>query len=189
MASPRLSGAAFLAGAALAAVISGGLVEERLSAGSLHVGAVVNALVTLASILTLALLGRRVPLGPGVVVPQVAGAAVGVLLVHVALRRGWITGAPWLAERPAQLVNDAVAVFATLIVVWACVNRRDLRLLVAALAIALLYRATGRFWHLDAAPLGFLVTVQDLVVAQFVCAALALPLYDWMTRDDLAGWG
>jgi hypothetical protein len=74
-------------------------------------------------------------------------------------------------------------VFATLTVVWAFAKRLDLRLLIAALAVALIYRATGRFWHLDAAPRGFLVPVQDLVLAQLACAALALPLYGWMTRD------
>jgi hypothetical protein len=163
----RLSGAAFLAGAALGIVTSGGIVEERLSAGSPHVGVVVNALVTFASILTLGLLHRRAPLVARVIVPQVAGAALGVLGIHLALRWGWIAGAPWLAERPAQLVNDAVAVLATLMVLWA-------------------YRATGSLWHLDAAPHGFMVTVQDLVIAQLACAALALPLYQWMTRDDLA---
>jgi hypothetical protein len=183
---PPRSGAAFLAGAALAIVASGGLVEERLSAGSLLSGAEVNALVTLVSIATLGFLGRRTPLAARTVVPQAVGAVVGVLGVHLALRYGWITGAPWLAERPAQLVNDAVAVFATMTIVWACANRCDLRLLVAALAVALLYRATGRFWHLDAAPPGYLVTVQDLVVAQLGCAALVLPLYQWMTRDELA---
>ena len=38
----RLSGAAFLAGAALGIVTSGGIVEERLSAGSPHVGVLRN---------------------------------------------------------------------------------------------------------------------------------------------------
>ncbi len=182
----RLSGAAFLAGATLAVVTSGGIVEERLSAGSPHVGIVVNALVTFASILTLGLLHRRAPLVAGVMVPQVAGAVLSVLGIHLALRWGWIAGAPWLAERPAQLVNDAVAVLATLTVLWACANRLDLRLLVVALAVLSAYRATGSLWHLDAAPHGFTVTVQDLVIAQLACAALALPLYRWMTHDDLA---
>ncbi len=182
----RLSGAAFLAGAALAAVTSGGIVEERLSAGNPYVGVAVNALATFASILMLGLLHRSAPLVAGVIVPQAAGAALGVLGIHLALRWGWIAGAPWLAERPAQLVNDAVAVFAMLMVVWACANRFDLRLLVVALAVMSLYRATGRLWHLDAAPHGFLVSVQDLVIAQLACAAFALPLYQWMTRDDLA---
>jgi hypothetical protein len=180
-------GVAFLAGAALGAVISGGLVEERLSAGSVPVGAVVNALITLAAIVTLGLLYRRgAHAAPLVVLPQAVGAAVGVIAVHLALRCGWVHGAAWLAERPAQLVNDAVEVFAILTVVWACANRWDPRLLAVALAVALLYRVTGSFWHLDAAPRGFLVTVQDLVMAQLACAALALPLYERMTRSDLA---
>lgn len=184
--APRRLGAAFLAGAALATVASGGLVEERLSAGSLLSGGVVNALVTLASIATLGFLGRRTPLAARTVVPQAVGAMVGVLGVHLALRLGWIAGAPWLAERPAQLVNDMVAVFTTLTIVWACANRYDLRLLLVALVAALLYRATGRFWHVDMAPAGYLVTVQDLVLAQLACAALVLPLYERMTRDELA---
>ena len=76
-----------------------------------------------------------------------------------------------------------MAVLATLTVVWACARGLDLRLLVVALLVMATYRATGRFWHLDAAPRGFLVSVQDLVIAQLVCAAVALPLYRWMTRD------
>jgi hypothetical protein len=150
------------------------------------VGAVVNALVTFASIGMLGLLHRRAPLVSRVVVPQALGAAVGVFGIHLALRWGWIAGAPWLAERPAQLVNDAVAVFATLTLVWGCAKRIDLRLLVVALAVMSVYRATGSYWHLDSAPRGFLVPVQDLVIAQLVCAALALPLYQRMTRHDLA---
>lgn len=179
----RLSVAALLAGAALATVTSGGIVAERLSGGSVAVGSTVNALVTFASILTLALLHRRGPLVSSVVVPQLAGAALGILGVHLALRWGWIAGAPWLTERPAQLVNDAVEVLATLAVVWACARGLDLRLLVGALVVAAVYRTTGHLWHLDAAPRGFLVPVQDLVIAQLVCAALALPIYRTMTRD------
>jgi hypothetical protein len=182
----RLSGASFLAGAVLALVTSGGILEERVSAGSVHVGAAVNAVVTFAAIATLGLLHRRAPLVSRVIVPQAMGATVGVLGIHLALRWGWLVGAPWLAEGPAQLVNDAVAVFGTLAVVWACANHLDLRLLVVALVVTSVYRATGTYWHLDAAPRGFLVPVQDLVIAQLVCAALALPLYQRMTRDDLA---
>ena len=44
-----------------------------------------------------------------------------------------------------------------------------------------LYRATSRLWHLDAAPHGFVFTVQDLVLAQCAAAAIALPLYRQMT--------
>jgi hypothetical protein len=175
------SGAAFLAGAVLGTVTSGGIVLERLSGGDLRVGVAVNAFVTLLSILTLGLLKRAAPLGSRVLVPEIVGAWLGILGIHLALRFGWITGAPWLSERPLQLVNDGVAVFTTLAVAWACARRLDLRILVAALVALSLYRVTGRFWHLDARPNGFLVTVQDLVLAQCAAAALALPIYRQMT--------
>jgi hypothetical protein len=169
--------AAFFAGGALALVTSGGIVEERLSSGSLDRGVVVNALMTVASIGLLVLVQRRVPRTRRVLIAQAFGALLGILGVHLALRSGVIAGAPWLSERPAQLVNDVVAVFAVLAVVWACAERLDWRLLAAAALLVVLYRATGKLWHLDVAPHGFVVSVQDLVMAQCVGAAVALLLY------------
>jgi hypothetical protein len=173
---------AFVAGAVFAMVTSGSLVEERSSSGSPSVALVANALITFAAVLVLGLVQRRVALARRVVLPQALGAVCGILVVHLALWTGLLAAPVWLSERPAQLVNDAVAVFSALAIVWACAGRLDLRLLVGALLVVTAYRATARFWQLDVAPHGFLFHVQDLVIAQFVAAALALPLYRGMTR-------
>ena len=172
----------FIAGAVLAVVTSGGIVEERLSSGSLSVAVVANAVVTFVAILVLAFVERRTPLSTRVVIPQILGAACGIVLVHLTLRAGVLAVPSWLSERPPQLVNDAVAVFSTLAVVWACARRLDLRLLVGSLLVVTAYRATAHCWHLDVAPHGFQLRVQDFVLAQFVAAALALPVYRGMTR-------
>jgi hypothetical protein len=174
---------AFFAGFLLAAVTSRGIVEERLSAGSPQVGLVVNGLVTFTSILTLAIAQRRAVHARGALVAQGVGAMTGIAAVHIALRVGWIPGTAWLVERPAQFVNDSVAVGATLAVVWACARGLRLWLLLGSLLVLTAYRVTGRFWHLDAPPQGFQTTVQDFVIAQFVGAALALGIYRGMTRD------
>jgi hypothetical protein len=164
---------AFLAGVALALLTSGGILLERLSLGAPRAGLVVNGVLTLAALLTLGFVEQRVSVRSSAV-PQIVGAALGIVAVHLCLRLGWIAGAPWLSERPAQLVNDAVAVLATLGVVWACAKGLDLRLLVVTLVLLTAYRATGRFWHLDAAPHPFVLSVQDLVLAQFGGVAAAL---------------
>jgi hypothetical protein len=161
----------------LATLVSGGILEERLSGGSANVGIVVNALMTIMAILTLGLIERGGVRSVRVLVLQVAGAAVGIAAVHLALRFGWIPGAAWLVERPAQLMNDVVAVAATLAVAWACARGLSSRILLAVLVLLTAYRATARLWHLDAPPSAFHVTVQDLVVAQLVAVALALGIY------------
>ncbi len=71
----------------------------------------------------------------------------------------------WLAERPPQLVNDGVAALSTLLLVWACARRLDLRFLVGALVVVTAYRRTAWLWHLDLPPHGFVLRVQDIVIA------------------------
>jgi hypothetical protein len=136
---------------ALATLVSGGILEERLSGGSVNVGLVVNALMTLMAIVTLSVIERRGVRSVRVLVLQVAGAAVGILAVHLALRLGFITGAAWLVEKPAQLMNDVVAVAATLAVAWACARGLSSRLLLAVLVLLTAYRATARLWHVAVA--------------------------------------
>ncbi|HEY1695768.1 MAG TPA: hypothetical protein VGG39_26555 [Polyangiaceae bacterium] len=185
LAPPRTSAvrlAFFAAGLLLAVVTCGGILEQRLSSGSPRVALVANGLLTFAAILVLGLVQRRESLAPAGVLPQALGATLGIVAVHAALRLGLLPEAPWMSERPPQLVNDAVAVFSTLAVVWACARGLRLRLLIGALLLLTVYRATAHFWHLDAAPQGFLVTVQDLVVAEVVALALALGLYRGMVR-------
>jgi len=173
--------AAFIGGAALALVTSGSLVEERLSRGSGGVAMIANAFVTLAAVALVSFVRERTP-SAQVLVPQAVGAAVGVAAVHLVLRAELLPTPSWLSERPAQLMNDAVAVFSVLLVAWACARRLDLRLLVGALLAVTAYRMTGRHWHLDDAPLGFRFRVQDLVCAQLAATAFALALYREMTR-------
>jgi hypothetical protein len=182
---PRSRAAAltvFVAGAVFAMVTSTGLVEERSSAGSLNVAVVTNAFVTFAAMLVLGLIQRRVDVSARALLPQAFGAVCGIAVVHLALRMGLLAAPSWLSERPAQFMNDAVAVFSPLAIVWACARRLDLRLLVSALLVVTAYRVTAPFWHLDVAPHGFAFRIQDFVIAQFVAAALALPLYRMMTK-------
>lgn len=173
----------FAAGLVLAIVTCGGIVEERLSSGNPGVAVAANALVTFAAILALGLVQRRAPFSNRAAVPQALGAACGIIAVHLALRVGVIHQAPWMSEKPRQLVNDAVAVFSTLAVVWACARGLSLRLLVGALLVLTTYKMTGQLWHLDAAPHGFVITVQDFVVAQFVAGVVALTVFREMTRN------
>ncbi len=172
----------FLAGLILAIVTCGGIVEERLSAGSPVIAMAANALVTFAAILALGVVQLRAPHSSRAAVPQVLGAACGILAIHWALRLGIIHAAPWMSERPPQLVNDLVAVGTTLALVWACARGLDARLLAGALVALTAYRSSAQLWHLDLAPHGFQVTVQDFVVAQFVAGAIALGLFREMTR-------
>ena len=163
-------------------VTSGGLVEARSSSGDLNVAVWANLFVTLAAILVLGLVGKCEPSSRRIILPQALGAVCGIVLVHLALRAGVVAAPSWLSERPPQLVNDVVAVFSTLAIVWACACRLELRLLVASLLVVTAYRATAHLWHIDVAPHGFALRVQDIVIAQFVAAALALPLFRGMTR-------
>jgi hypothetical protein len=172
-------GWALLTGLGLAAVTSGGILEARLTGGNMRVGMVANAAVTLAAIFALAAVHRFSAPASRVVLAQLVGASMGIVGIHLALRLGWVDGPAWLSERPAQLVNDAAAVSATLLIVWACARRLDVTLLAVALVLLSAYRLTARAWHLDAPPHGFVVSVQDLVVAEALAAALALALYRW----------
>jgi hypothetical protein len=174
--------ASFASGAALALVACGGIVEERVSSGDPGVAVAANLFVTLAAFLVLRALRKGGPVGPGVVASQIAGALCGIAVVHLALRAGVVASRPWLSERPPQLVNDAVAVFSTLALVWACARGMSLRLLAAALLVLAAYRQSWRFWHLDAAPHGFAISVQSFVVAQVVAAAVALVVYQGVSR-------
>jgi hypothetical protein len=184
--TPPLSSTArastFVAGAVLGLVVSAGIVEERVSIGSPSIALVVNVVVSASALLVLALVQRRRPLTSEAVVLELLGALTGVLLVHLAVGAGVVQAPYWLAEQPPQLVNDLVAVLSTLLLVWACAGRIDLRFLLGALILVTTYRATAGHWHLDLPPRPFALRVQDIVIMQFVGAALALPLYRHMTR-------
>jgi len=161
-------------GAVLGASISRGILEERLSGGSPSVALLVNALMTALAVALLFVMRRARPAASAFGLHAV-GALAGIACVHLALRAGWIDGAPWLLERPAQLMNDLVAALATLGIVWACARGLDWRLLFGVLVALSLYRATAACWHLDRAP--FAMTVQELSFMQLLAMALALPIY------------
>ena len=190
---------AFGAGLLLALATSGGIAGERISRGAPNVALFANVIATLAALVAVIPTMRRAlvsfaeqrdtesarggsfrvarlhPLA--VLVPQILGAAAGIALVHLVLRSSSLGALPWLSERPAQFMNDVVAVSGLLALVWACANGLDPRLLVFAFIGITLYRATAHLWHLDHAPGGFQMSVQELVVAQFVAAALALGVF------------
>jgi hypothetical protein len=187
--------AAFGVGLLLSLTTSGGIAEERVTCGAFDVALVANAAATLAAFLAVVPTMRRmlvsfaelrdndeVParvfrLHPLVLlVPQLLGAGAGIVVVHLWLRHEALSALPWLSERPAQFVNDIVAVSGLLALVWATATGLDARLLVLAFVGVTLYRLTSPMWHLDRAPNGFQSSVQELVVAQFVAAAVALGL-------------
>jgi hypothetical protein len=191
----RCATAAFGGGLLVALATSAGIAGERITEGDFGVALAANAAGTIVAILALVLTMRpllaflaEVPAGEederlyrvgrgALVVAQVLGAAAGIGLVHLVLRREVVGAMPWLSERPAQLVNDVVAVSGLLALVWASANRLDTRVLVIALLVMTAYRATASAWHLDHAPHGFQTTIQELVVAQFVAAALGLVVF------------
>ncbi len=163
---------AFGIGLLLAVVASGGIVGERVVLGRVTVGIVATAAATLAVMLVAGSATRRAPRGP-----QVLGAVTGIVLVHVLLRHGALGTFPWLSEAPPQLVNDAVAVSGLLALTWACAGELDPGMLLAALVLATLYRATAPMWHVDRVPGALPATVQQFVVAQLVAVAFAVGVY------------
>jgi hypothetical protein len=179
--------AGFGTGLLLSLAASGGIAGERVTRGAFTVALLANALMTAATLLVVLLMMRglraqadeRSARGRAltVLVPQGVGAVAGIVLVHLVLRREAMGNLPWLSERPGQFVNDAVAVAGFLALVWASADGLDARLLVLAFLGVTLYRLTAPMWHLDQAPEGFHTSVQELVVAQFVGAAIALGLF------------
>lgn len=183
---------AFAVGLILAFATSAGIAAERVTRGSFGASLVANAGATIAAILALVPTMRHrtitfveLPVADEgialrrlhamvVLVPQVVGAVLGVTLVHALVRHARLD-APWLSEKPAQLMNDAVAVAGLLALVWAAARELDARILVLALVGVTMYRLTAPYWHLDAAV--FQTSVQQLVVAELVAAAFALGLF------------
>jgi hypothetical protein len=190
---PRWVAVAFGTGLLLALATSGGIAEERVTLGAPHVALLVNAVTTVAALVAVVITMRRTrvffvgeagrdrPLGRlyalAVLAPQIVGAVVGVVLVHAALHYEVVAAVPWLSERPAQFVNDAVAVAGFLALVWASADGLDVRVLVVALVGVTAYKLTSATWHVDRAPGGVYASIQELVVAQLVAAALALGLF------------
>lgn len=170
----------FTAGLGVALVACGGLLAARLSLGDVKIGVLAQVLLTLALVAVMHGQGRPVAARSWFVASkiaaQVVGAALGIAIAHFVIRSSSLAAVPWLSERPAQLVNDFVAVFAPLAVVWASSRRPPSTLaLVATLAVVTAYRATGFMWHLDGA--AFSYSVQDLVTGEFAGSAIGITAF------------
>ena len=181
---PRVLAAGAAMGLLLGLTTSGGIAAARITRGAFEVALFANALTTAVALVADFFTMRRVRAAfdarvsrRALLAAQVLGAVVGVVLVHLLLRREALGVVWWLSEQPAQFVNDAVAVFGFLALVWAVADGLDAKVLVLAFVGVTLYRVTAPMWHVDQAPGGFHSSVQEIVVAQFVGAALALGLF------------
>ncbi len=174
----------FGAGVALAMVACGGLCAARISQGNLWVAISAHLFATVAVVAIVYKQGRFVASSKQAtaarVAAQIAGASFGIVLAHSLLRSSSLGAIPWLSERPAQFVNDAVAVFAPLAIVWASSRRPpSTAVLVATLLLVTAYRLTGTMWHVDTAHFSY--TVQDLVTGEFAGSALGISAFRLLT--------
>lgn len=166
---------AFTAGFVFALVACGGVLAERLTHGELRVAAVAHVLYTAAVLVVAA----RRDSSARLIAAQLFGASLGITVAHAALRASEAGASPWLAECPAQLVNDAVVVFAPLAIVAASSRRPPNTVaLVATLAVVTVYRMTAPLWHFDGG--AFQHTVQELVTIELGCAALGLAAFRYV---------
>jgi hypothetical protein len=189
IADARRIGFALVQGFALACATSGAIVADRLSCGAFRVVGPSTVLAAACTISLLSLTRRRVtPAAPplGAAGPwrsrglaQMAGAVLGVSLVHAALRAAPFAGAAWLCERPPQFVNDFVAAFGALAVMWTCADQPvGGAASLLALAVTACYSFTAPRWHLDpwACPLtrglDSCVSVQLAVLVQLAATAV-----------------
>lgn len=167
-------------GFGFALVACGGIAAERLSRGDVEIAFLAHLLLTVVALAVMMTEPSTSSAQRGLarIGAQFIGAVAGIVVAH-ALLKPFVTGLPWLSERPAQFVNDAVAVFASLAIVWAA-SRRPPRtaVLVAALVLVTLYRATGTFWHLDAAR--FAWSVQNFVTGEVAGLALGVAAFRFM---------
>jgi hypothetical protein len=179
--------AGFLSGAGVAVAVSSGLAAERLTLGSANAALAANLLSTLAAIAVfiLAVRSERFVTRSLVVVPQIAGVLFGTLAVHAWLIAVPLFTHPWLAEAPRQLVNDFVASYSIVLMAWACARRSTTAGVIAVAVLLAAYRATTSLWHLDAV-LFHTVTVQQLVFAETLAAAVAIVIFRMISASDSA---
>jgi hypothetical protein len=181
---------AFVTSLLLALGTSGAIVSERLSGGNVRLALLTDCVVLVLAVVAMSLTARARSVffgtaGDASVAPvrlrislvllvQLLGAAIGVAIVHLVLRK--LVNVPtWFRECPAQFVNDAVAVCGALLAVWACARRRlVLGSLVAMFLLLLAYGATASHWHWDHPALSFSMSTQELVAAQVIATATGL---------------
>jgi hypothetical protein len=201
-----------IAGLVFALIVSSGILIERLAPGNIGIVTMANVIAATAALLVLAFtfrpfltrfeatahdrrgsLQRRRALA--MIVAQSLGAALGVLCVHLILRSAALPARPWLSERPPQFVNDVVAVFGALTLIWSCARRPFGALSgLLALGLALGYALTSSRWHLDAPPpasaraLGVslrTVSIQLAVLGQLACTAIATTTFRRLSARSL----
>ncbi len=169
-------------------ISSAGILVERLTQGDAHLAVAANALtsvVVMGAALALMRLGARPNLaaerGVTLLASLVLGAVTAIVAVHLALRVGVVAAPVWISERPRQLVNDLVAAFAIVALLWGS-SQRPPRLSSVVLALGALtaYRFTAGAWHADLfTPESRALSVQEFVVAEVVGAAIALAIFRW----------
>ena len=176
--SPPGMWAGLVTGFAVAMVACGGILAQRLSRGDIRSALVAHVLLTITILVVMR--SERVRTEnealPSRLATQFLGGTAGIVLAHWLLRSSGWGAVPWLSEGPAQFVNDGVAVFAPLAIVWAA-NRRppSTVVLVSTLVLVTAYRATGFLWHLDAARFSY--TVQDFVTGELAGSALGIAAF------------
>lgn len=178
----EFSRAAFLTSFCFALVSSGSLLCVRLAEGhpafswlcslAVTAGALLVVVAAKTSGVRTAVRVRRAPL---VWRAHLWGAALAIALVHLAILIAPAGG--HLTERPAQVVNDAVLIVATLGLVWSFVFRPQLvRSVLPLLSFGVLggYAASMGSWHVDPFP-G--LQVQHFVVRQVFSTSAALLVF------------
>lgn len=197
-----------LVGLLVGTTSSAAILATRVVRGESWVVLATDALVAAFAVLVLALTSRR-PFDPlrcgtegrapvpgqlsGALSAQAAGAVLGILLVHLALRLSPLRACSWLCERPPQLVNDLVASFGALALLWTCARQPVAALSsVLAVGIAALYSLTSSRWHLDAWGGTFAlggrgaISVQLAVLVQLAATAVGVSVFHRLSATSPA---
>lgn len=147
------------------AVVSAGIIGQRVFGSTVRNATLANLATTLAAVIALSVTVHlfirgaegapaasaraREALARGVLLSYVGGALAGVLAAH-AMLAPYADALPWLCEHPRQLVNDVVGVLGVSAFVWGCAWRpMRLEAMAAGLSLVLGYEITAHLWHLD----------------------------------------
>jgi hypothetical protein len=170
-------------GVLLGALVSYGIVIQRVSGSTLT--SAVGATLTTTVAAVAAVLGTvrvfRAARGAGslrrLVLAQAAGGVLGVAAVHALLRHD-AAALPWICEHPRQLVNDLVGLFGILAFVWGCARKpMRLEVMIGGLVLVLGYELTAACWHLDGpAPFADVLpwTIQRFVGSEVTASGLGV---------------
>jgi hypothetical protein len=195
----RRLAAGALAGLILGTISSAAILADRIARGDSWVVMTTDAVVAASAVVVLAITFRwsfesfRPDAGAsaqapgrllGAISAHAAGAVLGVLLVHLALHSSPLRACQWLCERPPQLVNDFVAAFGAIALIWTCA-RQPVGALSSLLVvgIAVIYSFTSSRWHLDAWGDALLrgsqrsISVQTAVLVQLAATAVGVSVF------------